>query len=459
MASLRKNVLLFILCCYSSISLDIYSMESSLNIENKFKIGFEFQESTHLCGWAKDNKNFQKVPLYEVWNIQDKKLCYHVEIDGDDIEFVTRPFANDEEEQLAACITSIKYTLEVLKNLFCHYSHPANVVKGEENNQVSVTFKEWIIELCKFLAEDGVYEIYFVEEEIKNRTGLALSEMTLAFPKKEMGKSSSSSFEQSFHWSPFFVPQVTFQHPIELAIPLYLTLFGDVSSLLMSLPHKNFLDSLLQAAKFNWNQFENMYVNKESALIFLHAFTLLRMVPAEEKVEIVKNGNDRGVEFSLIDKLQEVNALTLDKMLLQKTLDQHRECRQIDIKGRLVIMSRKPFSELYAEIIKSDIHIKDEDEEDRPPFESDNSKVSYKDVFLSAMHEYGYSSFEKHMVLFSKVNYGEQFFLSDGTPADLTDFNKYITDEFKKDNADVLNTLLKEGIVTTVMLRNFNDDI
>ncbi len=447
MTFLYKNIFFLVLCFYSSISLDLYSMENTINeedkIENRFKIGFEFQEGTHLCEWAKGNKNFQKVPLFEIWNIQDKKLCYHVEIDGDDIELVTRPFTNEEEEQLAECITSIKYTLEILKNLFCYYSHPANAEKREENTPVSVTFNEWIIELRKFLAEDGVYQVCVKEGETQQCTGRTLSEMTLVFPKKGVEK-SNWSFEEILNWSPVFVSHVTLQHRLELTIPIYLTLFGDETSLRMALPHKGPLDILLEQEEFDWEEFKRLYVNKENGLIFLHAFTLLRMVPFNIKV--------KGIPIlHRIESLGNI-ALELDRLLLQETLSQYRDSGQIDIKGRLLIMSRRPFSELFKGVV-ADKNIY------QGSFINGSEEISYINAFITAMHDYDYSGFEKYMRLFSKVNYGEQFFSDDGNTIDLRGFNECFTSTFKKSNEKLLNDLLKEGIVTIAMIRNFHEDV
>ncbi|MBA3751507.1 hypothetical protein H0X06_01730 [Candidatus Dependentiae bacterium] len=435
-----KDILFLIVGFYSSISLNLYSMDTTSTLEdkteNKFKMGIELQESTHLCSWANNNKKFQKVPLFRVWNKNDKCPSYHVEIDGDDIEFVTRPFTSDEEEQLEKCVENIKFALKNLKELF--------IQQVSSSHLSCITWEEWILSLSRSLAHDknSLFEVHIIED-VERHTGYPLNKMTLTLPLQSMED-----------WSPIFVPHITIQHPIELTIPLYLTLFGDEKSLLMSLPDKSSLDYLLDEKEFSWDKFKKMYVNKESGLIFLHAFTLLRMVPSEEEVEI---GNT-GIRVSIVDKPDEIDTLLLDQCLLKKTLDQYQEFGQIDVKGRLLIMSRRPFSDLFNDICKSNIRIEDEDE-GRLPFNNYNNEISYEEVFLLAMRDYVYSVFEKHMVLFSKVNYGEQFFLENGKPADLRGFNKYFTDNFRKNNQSVLDTLLEQGIVTTAMIRNFRDDV
>ncbi len=422
---MHKNILFFITCLYCTLFLNVYCMET----QNKFKIGFEFQESTHLCSWAKNNRKFQKVPLLEVWNVDDNKLWYHIEIDGDDIEFVTRPFTHNEEAQLALCIISIQDTLGVLKKLFCKYSSPIPLSKKQENNPITITFSEWFIELQKFFAGKSLFEGH-LPQDIEQRTGQIQSTMTLVFPEKEV--------DELNNWSPIFAPHVTIQHPLELTIPLYLSLLGDDSSLIIALPNKGALSST------NWADFEEMCVTKESGLIFLHAFTLLRMVPSSveiNRVPIIQN----------ISSLNEI-AAELDSELLKETKSQYISSGQVDIKGRLLIMSRRPFSELFKNVV-------DPNKFYQGSFKNERGENSYIEAFSTAMNEYDYPHFENYMRLFSKVNYGEQFFLDEGKPINLIGFTELFTNTFRKNNEQLLNELLREGIITIVMIRNFDEDI
>ena len=83
-----------------------------------FKLGFEFQEKNGLVPKAKEDDELQKKPIFEVK--YDEEKLWHVEIDGDDIEFVTVPFAyngqdKNELENLKKCMASIKLSIELLK--------------------------------------------------------------------------------------------------------------------------------------------------------------------------------------------------------------------------------------------------------------------------------------------------------------------------------------------------------
>ena len=66
----------------------------------KFKLGFEFQESSSLYPWALNNNSVQKKSIFSFHLNERAKELWHVEIDTNDIEFVTSPFLNTEQDDL-----------------------------------------------------------------------------------------------------------------------------------------------------------------------------------------------------------------------------------------------------------------------------------------------------------------------------------------------------------------------
>jgi hypothetical protein len=79
-----------------------------------FRIGFEFQMNGKLCEWALGNKSLQKQPIFIISD-GHRELC-HVELDGPDIEFVTKHFSRNEKAQLNACMKGIKAVIDVTKS-------------------------------------------------------------------------------------------------------------------------------------------------------------------------------------------------------------------------------------------------------------------------------------------------------------------------------------------------------
>jgi hypothetical protein len=106
-----RHIFLFFICIFGwscSILTEAFSM--------KCKIGFEFQEVHKLCKDAPIT--LQKVPIFTA-SFGGQKL-WHLEIDTNDLEFVTVPFAMDNKadlELLKMCITSITTASKYLKEL------------------------------------------------------------------------------------------------------------------------------------------------------------------------------------------------------------------------------------------------------------------------------------------------------------------------------------------------------
>ncbi|MGV8964242.1 MAG: hypothetical protein ACOH2V_12810 [Candidatus Saccharimonadaceae bacterium] len=91
--------------------------------------------------------------------------------------------------------------------------------------------------------------------------------------------------------------------------------------------------------------------------------------------------------------------------------------------------------------------------------EFDNTPdTPYTSLFLGAMGPFKNKLFSEMIKNFYKTNYGEQF-LCNNAPLDLQYLLECFNDKFVSDNNSTLKELLKNGIITTVMIRNFKKDI
>ncbi len=348
-----------------------------------FKLGFEFQVGSSICYWALNNNNIQKKPIFLVNDKNFNSPLWKVVIDTTDIEFVTEPFTFTNQLLLEECLNSIHTALKVLKK---------SINKNEET-----TFELWI----KNLQETINTETYTIEVPTPE-----IYELVKDKPLEP----------QSLPWKPYFAPQVTIQHPLEYTVPLYFSLFGFESPEMFkfndSLPLRDiFLKVHREADDKRFQEMIGGYKNKMNGLIFLHALTMLQMVPQEDAT---------------------------DASLLLETQEAFTKYQQVDAKMKLLIMSRRPFSSMYEDI---------------------GSKGNYVTYFKESMkHNLG---FVNGIRLFNKVNYAEQFFDEiTGHPINLHDsFIHYFGEEFLNNNREVISDLLENGILSTIMIRNFKDSI
>ena len=233
----------------------------------QFKIGFEFQEDHHLCNWAKELINVQKQPIITAYD-EDNSELWHLEIDGQDIEFITSPFTK--RDQLEKSIKSIEISYRKISSLINH--------KKGENKKISI--KEWfdgildlddtINRLTKLLESnpDNTPVRRQVEKLNIEKAGLVTTlrknGIILTYNNVIYEKIKDYKFNTSLGWKPSFTPQVTIQHGLENTIPLVVILSDTktLAHLLQALPNYN-----------PQQTFDLSYFNKENGLIFLHALT------------------------------------------------------------------------------------------------------------------------------------------------------------------------------------------
>lgn len=386
----------------------------------KFKLGLEFQESSGLYPWE-INDNVQKKPLFF---FHHEKVClWHVVIDTNDIEFVTRSFLPHEKDSLRLCISSILTAVESLKAILLQSSTTTFHVWKDD---ISLMHKS-----AEFRIEDNPKIDFEAVKEI---------------------------IRPNDQWEPQFSPQVTIQHHLSITIPLYFSLFGFESSDMLkfsaSFPNRELFlahykkielcGNALTACKdcyeeFKTDEAERAYkASEENAkklipklqsqlfrmyqkvcspldgFVFLHALTLVNMTPID----------DIG-----------------DRQFLIEIMRNQQKYKQIDPKIRLNLMSRRPFSSMMK-----DLRLEG---------------VTYADYFKAAMQDrnFKFSKIFDVPGLFHKTNYAEQFFDQSGQVINLGDFSQFFQDDFFSNNKGVISSLLHQGILGTAMLRNFKPHI
>jgi hypothetical protein len=398
-----------------------------------FRLGFEFQEISGLCTWAKTREDIIKKPIFEVYHSSGRKL-WHVEIDDVDIEFVTSPFNPSEKEELALAIRTIIEALNILQKEF------------EINSEI--TFDEWATKVSKFVdpelveirTKETIFETIKDEKITKPHSIRSLPiapkkdgniKRALEWKKEELRETTNekalvirdhSLLEEKATWKPMFAPQVTIQHPLEDTIPLYFSLFGFYSrNMIRFLSALPFLDwykqSLKEANHQIMNRFVDIFRQKIHGFIFLHALTMTDMTPI---LDIKKSAQEN------------------DQQLLQETLEAWKKYRQIDAKLKLALMSRRPFSQMYAEL----------------------GQQNYAHYFEQVMqYNSQFMKWDAVPTNFGKTNYAEQFLNQKKQPLNLSFLGKYFKPKFFQNNQNTLEELLRQGIFSTTMLRNLQGNL
>lgn len=431
-----------------------------------FKLGFEFQESSHLCPWAKFNRGIQKKPLFFVADIESRRKLWEVVIDGEDIEFVLEPFSHAEYNLLKKSINSVLIASEHLtqqgfteNDLWQALNTPkiSNFI-GRNNFEInvgaglrqSVTFsnsfeiwKEWLKSHPKYKnINDQEFEVLWNQEvaiptqptQVFKIAGISLkenitfdgwlNEIRQPLIKQNLHVEESKTYFPNVGNAPIqkrreikFQPQATIQYPLEYSIPLLFSLFNFKidSTIITKLVHA--LPLLDEISKNNMEA----YFTKKSGLVFLHALTL----------EGITTKN------SAANSLYEIE-------------ERHLHTEQVDAKGTLNFMSRRPFSDMWTDIKE----------------ENDDFWVLYSNsmrknkIFANKFFHYQEDEAVEWAESISP-NYAEEFFAGEGKQ-DLSVLMDYFTNVFLFECNQTLDnpllTLLKKGILTTAMIRNFDPE-
>lgn len=378
-------------------------------ISMPFQLGFEFQELSSLCLWAKNQNNLKKKPIFSVFIQGQERPIFHVEIDDTDIEFVTRPFNPMERDILATTIALVVHSLDLLRiNL---------------NEKGTVSFGQWVNLLGSMLKSQDL--------SIEVKPNMDFSELgPLRIPERFLPDKIDNPSEGALvvyknrDWQPIFGPQVTIQHPLEETIPLYFSLFGFDNPLLVdcvsSMPLLGWYNKVLsESDSKKLEDMTSILRSKVSGLVFLHALTILSLV------------SDKGKPKAQLDPDQRAIAET--RKLWEKYM-------QIDPKIKLLLMSRRPFSEMFKDI----------------------NQQGYQVIFDQMMRDnYRFTIYENVPEKFKHINYGINLLTTDGRydSLDFNRFRRYFNPGFVERNEDNLKYLFREGIISTAMIRNLKDEI
>lgn len=384
-----SNLFLMIILIYSSIA----SISSSSlvieheNISEPFNVGLELQENHNLVPWARDNRNYQKQPIFKIKNTSGKEL-FHVEIDTADIEFVTKPFLSSDTETFKSVFDGIKILTTTLESLSSF----------DQSAGIFPLFSAWWGKL-----------------EIINRRKIFIFEKTAFYDEQVHDK----GIHFNVHWKPTFQPQVTIQHPLEYTIPISFGLFLDSTIMNSFIPALPRTDANLQTeSSSSIHETNNNYFDKKSGFLFLYGLTLYQMTPSRTKT---------------------------DSQLLKETQDKFgvgdQGARQVDAKINLSVLSRRPFSDMWLYTF---------------------GDQWFESLFLN---QNIYKIVSDNLY---RANYAVEFYNPDGSRQNLSHLKKLFNEDALggnpksafdfSDSEAPLDFLLKNGIVSTVMLRDMIGD-
>ncbi len=389
-----------------------------------FKLGIELQEVSGLCPWAKKNQQIQKQPIFKV-KLNDL-YTWHLEIDGNDIEFVSEPFIYEQKNQFEQCISGIKLSVECLKLL----------------NKIEFSFEDWL---------------NIIKDKFKQINNIKIFEENPLFMKNTISIPSEE-------WCPIFAPQITIQHPLEWTIPLYIAMTmsspieyngkfinkcNSAEEILLyhTLPFKKMiLDLIISKDDTSINKIINLYHNKLIGLMFIVAITM-------ESIGNLSEDDDKS---------------------LKDIFNSSQLFGQFDAKMQLILMSRRPLSQMYEDIggdlaLTSLIALTDKFINYNKPLEQNSFSTVFETIMMSKEND-----FKENILLLHKANYGEQYFDNSKNQLDLSFFKQEINKDFIIGQDEAINIafsehlidttineiyiqgLLKNGIITTTMLRNLN---
>ncbi|MEI8295097.1 MAG: hypothetical protein WCG04_01060 [Alphaproteobacteria bacterium] len=444
----------------------------------RFKIGFEFQELTHLLKGASERFDLQKKPIFQVsW--RGRKL-WHLEIDNDDIEFVTVPFEDHDMEGITVCIESISIACDVLKKLFAQKNnqitfgeclHGFNSLSSGQESILKRAISGARIALAK--AEEAKALIDQLQVQINTETAT----MNILSPDSEEGKALKKKISElqaemeEPHRLVAGIPRleeninsVTLklnggQHPgLSQALQEHhFELIGDVHNLLTDwklnipagewkpvfAPQVTIQHPLEYSIPLVINLFGTPSGTTKSEEAILPALPSLTNISIEELVSPGYLNKENGLLFLHALTCASIQRVENFAQSLHVIMNNLGEYQQVDPKVNMHFLSRRPFSKMWTDI-------------NREKEAEDKEAITFEDLYAERMLR-GNTLFNSDIFPnFQFVNYAEEYHdgnnrlnfrrLYDSFPAETKNIDS-------ADTPDILLYLLERGIITTGMIR------
>lgn len=371
-----------------------------------FKIGFEFQESHHMCPWAVEEPEIQSTPIFSL--CLEGRTLWDLTIDWQDLEFVTHPIKNHEITILRIIMRSMQIACDALVSLNERATHAT-----------AITFSKWIKRF---------------EEDLKGKNA-DHENLTLTIKKHDINSLSLGSFSFPVSYGSrfdfVFQPQVTIQHHLEDSISLCLGLFiegvvyeGDKGRFDINKSNAKYLNNFIKhTTLFNKETPNNegevslySFLKKSSSLdgfLFLHMLTCIDLSQVKPPKEVACGDLD----------ISKSTLQTRTMCLL------HFASGQVNPKSSVNFMSRRPFSLMWQDIAHSQ---------------------SYEDVLKEKVAQEFLNELRNK---FEYINYGEIFFTEEGKRMDLTEY--LFSTTFTDLN---IHFLLRNGIISLEFVRMVYSD-
>lgn len=428
-----------------------------------FRIGFEFQLNGKLCEWALNNKSLQKQPIFII-SSKNIELC-HVELDGPDIEFVTKHFSRNEKEQLIVCMSGIRAVIDV--------------TKSKLDSIPAINFNEWLGLLSTIESVQIKTTPFF--DLVKER---AIKKLNPVAP-----------------WDPSWQPQMTVQHPLQSTIGLCNTLFldkpsmqtlikksiptdispntalaglmflvahemaGMTNSYLMPL-HKDRLLDLSMALTMYFHGQDHTVPNllqlsinalSDPGLKELETHPLMRACLAaifeqdrQKQEELLSSlpMDDPFTQKAFVSisnlgtfvPIANNSEFMYKAILLRDTFESYSDAHQFDAKRWTNFMSRRPFSHMFREILDGKGRVVSD--------EFSKSTLHTTGSFLRLFNE-NISFADQLPNGFHLANYAEEFLDENNHPLDLSSLLEFFDPIIRE--SIYLSTLLRNGIFCTTM--------
>lgn len=420
-----------------------------------FRVGFEFQLNGRLCEWALDNYDLQKKPIFKIKTKNDIEL-FHVELDGPDIEIVTKPFSHQEINLLTEGMTALKAIIDKTK------------VQLEHSSEIN--FQNWL---------SGLSEINIIKIITTNFFDT-------------IKEHSIKKLNPHVAWEPSWQPQITIQHPLPCTILLCNSLFPTNSMqpiIKQSIPNNIASNTALAGLLFltthemvGMTKSYLMPLNRDYLLklaialdIYFHgqnhsqADLLQLSINALSDSTLIALQNNPKITLFLKEELPQDDEFipqtyTISNLkiflniandarfmykaiLMKNTLESFNTAHQSDAKRWTNFMSRRPFSHMFQEIRSGGNSIVSD--------EMTNSYLTEVDGFLNAFNK-SCGLIDELSTGFYLANYAEQFYGEDIKPLDLRKLIDFFDPIIKENN--YLSELLRNGMLSTTMFSLMNLD-